>query len=60
MERRSDIYTYKHAQRRNEGDDLKQPPEGEEDVPKHCEVMLQRRWRLMRRCRQARLGIPAG
>ena len=34
---RNEIYTYKDAHCRNEGDDLEQPPEGEEDVSKHCE-----------------------
>ena len=57
---RDDIYTYKHAQGGNEGDNFKQPPEGEEDVPEHCEVLLQCRWRLMRRYRQVRMGMAAG
>ena len=47
----NDMYTYKHAQRRNERDDLKEPPEGEEDVPEHCKVLPQYQWRLVRRCR---------
>lgn len=47
----NDMYTYKHAQCRNERDDFKEPPEGEEDVPKHCKVLPQYQWRLVRRCR---------
>ena len=38
---RYERYTYKHAQGRDERNDLKEPPKGEKDVPKHGKILPQ-------------------
>ena len=52
--------THEHAQCRNEGDDLKEAPKGEEDIAKHGTVLPHCRWRLMRRCRPISLCVVRG
>lgn len=54
------IWTYKHAQCRNERDNLEQPPEGEEDVAKHRKGLPICGWRLVRRWRPVPLSIARG